>query len=100
MQPSELLRSYLEKHLRGGVTAHEGCTCGRGDHARVLIFRVDGEVIAAVVPESRALSPAEFGEALGATCVERMEALEPTAAAPKLFRPLAGELVQCGGLCR
>lgn len=80
MNPSEALREYLESHLHSALEREDECTCGHENHACVLFFLVDGQVVAAVVPEARALGASELAEALGGAHAERLSTLEPEVA--------------------
>jgi hypothetical protein len=80
MKPSAALREYLERHFHATLEAESGCSCGHENHVCAHFFRVDGRVVAAVVPESRALSPSDLAEALGGSRVERLTSVEPEAA--------------------
>jgi hypothetical protein len=68
----EELRDHLRQHFSESVPNEQICTCGAPDHARILLFRVNAQPAAAIVPEAAKLSTAQLAEALAVARVESL----------------------------
>ncbi len=66
------LRLRFRREVRGEPT----CTCGAADHARIHLFRVNGQPATVVVPEAYELSAHGLARALGGAHVEALSAAE------------------------
>jgi prolyl-tRNA editing enzyme YbaK/EbsC (Cys-tRNA(Pro) deacylase) len=75
MKPIRVLHDLLKQEFPNTVKDEVLCTCGAGNHVRVLFFRIDHEPAAVILPEGADLDPADFAEAVGGH-VERLEAGE------------------------
>jgi len=64
------LHTHLRQYFRGDIRREPECTCGNPNHARVLLFRVNGLPASAIVPEGYELSPALLSQALAGARVE------------------------------
>jgi len=59
------LRGYLEQHHPKATQGELRCTCGAGNHVRVIFFRVNGQPASVLLPEGAWLSAQELQDALG-----------------------------------
>jgi len=66
------LRNHLQQYFPLDVHREPECSCGDPNHARILLFRVNGMAASAVVPEGYELSPARLSHALAGARVEPM----------------------------
>lgn len=66
------LRSHLRQYFPPDIPEEPECSCGNPNHARILLFRVNGQPTAAIVPESYELSAAHLSQALAGARVELM----------------------------
>ena len=64
------LRGYLEQHHPHSVRGELRCTCGAGNHVRVLFFRVNGQPASVLIPEGAWISAQELQDILGKDRVE------------------------------
>jgi hypothetical protein len=70
------LREYLQTQPRRQFRNERVCTCGESNHARMVMFRVEGRSVAAIVPEYASLDSEQFRRAIGAAHVQRMDEAE------------------------
>ena len=70
------LRNDLRQHIPQSVSSEHTCSCGASNHARIFLFRLNGEPATAIVPEARALNTAKLAEALPGTRVESLSVAE------------------------
>jgi len=66
----------LSLRFRRDVHREPTCTCGAPDHARLLLFRVDGQPVTVIIPEAYELSAQALSRVLGGARVEPMSAAE------------------------
>ena len=66
------LRDHLRQFLPKDIRKETECSCGNPNHARILLFRVNGLPTPVIVPEGYELSPARFSQALAGARVEPM----------------------------
>jgi prolyl-tRNA editing enzyme YbaK/EbsC (Cys-tRNA(Pro) deacylase) len=66
------LRNHLQQYIPDHVRRELECSCGDPNHARILLFRVNGLPASAIVPEGYDLSSARFSQALAGARVEPM----------------------------
>jgi len=64
------LRNHLRQYFPRELHAERNCTCGSPNHARILLFRVNGLPASAIVPEGYELSAALLSGALAGARVE------------------------------
>jgi len=64
------LRSHLQQYFHADIRREPNCSCGNPNHARVLLFRVNGLPTSAVVPEGYELTAARLSQALAGARVE------------------------------
>ena len=76
MRLQRAVRDYLWQHFPGNVHTEPWCTCGSANHARIALFRVNGQPAAAVVPEARELSSGQLRRALCGSQVEPLAEAE------------------------
>lgn len=66
------LRNHLQQYFPQDVRREPECSCGDPNHARILLFRVNGMAASAVVPEGYELSAPRLSHALAGARVEPM----------------------------
>ena len=66
----------LRLRFRRDVHREPACSCGAPDHARMVLFRVDGQPVTVVVPEAYELSTSALSRVLGGARVEAMSAAD------------------------
>lgn len=66
------LRNHLQQYFPQEVRREPECSCGDPNHARILLFRVNGMAASAVVPEGYELSAPRLSHALAGARVEPM----------------------------
>jgi prolyl-tRNA editing enzyme YbaK/EbsC (Cys-tRNA(Pro) deacylase) len=66
------LRSQLYQYFPRDIRKESECSCGNPNHARILLFRVNGLPTSVIVPEGYELSAARFSQALAGARVEPM----------------------------
>ncbi len=66
------LRSHLQQYFSRDIRPEPECSCGNPNHARVLLFRVNGLPTSAIVPEGYELSAVRLSHALAGARVEPM----------------------------
>lgn len=71
-----LLRRCLDERIPGAVRTEVECTCGAPYHARLVPFRVQGQLAVAVIPEGAALTADELRAALRCEAVEKLPSEE------------------------
>jgi prolyl-tRNA editing enzyme YbaK/EbsC (Cys-tRNA(Pro) deacylase) len=76
MKPLQSLRSFLELHYPGTTHEEPLCTCGAGNHVRVIFFRVNHMPAAVVLPEGASLDCQHLAEALKSSSVEPITVAE------------------------
>jgi len=64
------LRSHLLQYFPQDIRQEPTCSCGEPNHARILLFRVNGLPASAIVPEGYELSAARLSQALAGARVE------------------------------
>jgi prolyl-tRNA editing enzyme YbaK/EbsC (Cys-tRNA(Pro) deacylase) len=64
------LRSHLRQYVPREIHNEPWCSCGDPNHARILLFRVNGLPASAIVPEGYELSAAHLSQALAGARVE------------------------------
>jgi prolyl-tRNA editing enzyme YbaK/EbsC (Cys-tRNA(Pro) deacylase) len=69
------VRKYVQQHFPRDTSTERTCSCGDPNHARILLFRVNGLPASVVVPEGYDLSEAQLSRALAGAKVQTM--LEP-----------------------
>jgi prolyl-tRNA editing enzyme YbaK/EbsC (Cys-tRNA(Pro) deacylase) len=77
------LRSHLRQYFPRDIRKEPNCTCGDANHARILLFRVNGLPASAIVPEGYELSAAGLSQALAGARVEAMLESELDATFPE-----------------
>jgi prolyl-tRNA editing enzyme YbaK/EbsC (Cys-tRNA(Pro) deacylase) len=82
MKPLQMLHTFLEQHFPHTTKDEVLCTCGAGNHVRVLFFRVNKQPVSVIVPEGADLLPEQFAEAIGHADVQPMTEAELDAAFP------------------
>jgi len=70
MKPLLALRGFLEQHFPKSVRGEPKCTCGAGNHVRVLFFLVDDQPASAIIPEASRINADELQRVLGARRVQ------------------------------
>ena len=70
------LRDHLRQYFPQDISTEPECSCGNPNHARILLFRVNGQPASAVVPEGYELSATRLSQALSGARVEPMLASE------------------------
>lgn len=70
MKPLLALRGYLEQHFPKSVRGEPKCSCGSGNHVRVLFFLVDDQPASAIIPEASRINADELQRVLGARRVQ------------------------------
>ncbi len=70
------LRSFLKQHFAGDVHEEPWCTCGSGNHVRIVLFRVNGQPATAIIPEGCELGPTRISGALPCAKVEPLSEAE------------------------
>ena len=76
MKLQRALRSYLRQHFPGAVREEPWCTCGSANHARILLFRVNGLPATVIIPEGCELSAAQLARAIPGAQVQPLDAAE------------------------
>lgn len=76
MKLQRILRNYLRQHFPDNFRQEPWCSCGSANHARIILFRVDGEPATVIVPESNELTAAEVRRALPGAGVEPLSEAE------------------------
>jgi prolyl-tRNA editing enzyme YbaK/EbsC (Cys-tRNA(Pro) deacylase) len=66
------LRNHLQQYFPQDIHKETECSCGNPNHARILLFRVNGLATSVVVPEGYELSAARLSQALAGARVEPM----------------------------
>jgi prolyl-tRNA editing enzyme YbaK/EbsC (Cys-tRNA(Pro) deacylase) len=66
------LRNHLQQYFPQDVRREPECSCGDPNHARILLFRVNGLPASAIVPEGYELSAPRLSHALAGARVEPM----------------------------
>jgi hypothetical protein len=70
------LRQHLRLYSRLDVRNEPICSCGAPNHARVFCFRVNGEPVTVIAPETCELSEPQLSDAVGNARVEPLPARE------------------------
>ena len=70
------LREHLRQYDPDSIHAEPWCSCGAPNHARIFLFRVDGQPATALVPEAFELTSEAFGRILPGAKVERISEAE------------------------
>jgi prolyl-tRNA editing enzyme YbaK/EbsC (Cys-tRNA(Pro) deacylase) len=70
------LRNHLRQHFPKDVFTEPTCSCGAPDHARIFLFRVNGQPTTAIVPEAYELTTAQLARVLAGARVESLPAAE------------------------
>lgn len=65
MKPLQTLHVFLEQHFPYSVKDEVLCTCGAGNHVRVLFFRVNHQPATVIIPEGADLLPEHLAAAIG-----------------------------------
>ena len=73
MKPFLALHEYMKEHFPRTLRDEVLCTCGAGNHVRLLFFRVDGQPVTAIVPEGLSLNAEQLGESIGSKQVHALE---------------------------
>jgi len=73
----------LQQYFPRDVQSEPECSCGNPNHARILLFRVNGLPASAIVPEAYELSAARLSQALAGAHVETMLESELDAVFPE-----------------
>jgi len=66
------LRNHLRLHFPLDIHREPECSCGDPNHARNVLFRVNGEPASVVVPEGYEITAARLSQALAGARVEPM----------------------------
>lgn len=69
------LRNRLQQYFPRDIHTERTCSCGDANHARILLFRVNGLPASVIVPEGYDLSGVQLSRALAGAKVQSM--LEP-----------------------
>jgi prolyl-tRNA editing enzyme YbaK/EbsC (Cys-tRNA(Pro) deacylase) len=69
------LRKYVQQYFPRDISTERTCSCGDPNHARILLFRVNGLPASVIVPEGYDLSEVQLSRALAGAKVQSM--LEP-----------------------
>ena len=77
------LRNHLRQHFPQDVPTEPTCSCGAPDHARIFVFRVNGQPTTAIVPEACELSAAQLSRVLAGARVESLPVAELDAIFPE-----------------
>lgn len=77
------LSSHLKQYFPRDIRKEPKCSCGEPNHARVLLFRVNGLPASAIVPEGYELSAAQLSRALAGAHVEPISDSELDAIFPE-----------------
>ena len=72
MKPILALHEYMKEHFPRTLRDEVLCTCGAGNHVRILFFRVDGQPVSTVLPEGVTLSAEQLEGSIGAGHVEAL----------------------------
>lgn len=70
------LRNRLYLYFRRDVHDEPACSCGAANHARIFLFRVNGEPAMVVAPETSALNASQLSLILDNARVEPLSAPE------------------------
>jgi len=70
MKPIIALHNYLKLHFPRVLRDEVLCTCGAGNHVRLLFFRVNGQPATVVLPEGIDVTAEQLGQAIGGGKVE------------------------------
>lgn len=76
MNPHRALGNYLRQNFPGNVHTEPWCSCGSANHVGVFLFRVNGQLATAIVPEGCELSAAQLRRALPGAQVELLSEAE------------------------
>jgi len=79
MKHLTILREYLDQRMPGSTRPEIDCTCGALNHAAVHFFRVHGQPVAAICPETRPLTAEDLERAVGHGPVEPLASRESAA---------------------
>ncbi|MBI3664381.1 MAG: YbaK/EbsC family protein [Acidobacteria bacterium] len=82
MKPILALQSYMKEHFPRTLRDEVLCTCGAGNHVRLLFFRVDGQPVTVVISEGVELSTAQLADAIGSSRVQLLQEPELDAIYP------------------
>jgi prolyl-tRNA editing enzyme YbaK/EbsC (Cys-tRNA(Pro) deacylase) len=72
MKPILALRDFMKEHFPRTLRDEVLCTCGAGNHVRLLFFRVDGQPATVVIPEGFDLSAEQLTASIGHARVEKL----------------------------
>jgi prolyl-tRNA editing enzyme YbaK/EbsC (Cys-tRNA(Pro) deacylase) len=75
MNAQRELRNYLQQYFPQDIHKETECSCGNPNHARIVLFRVNGLATSVIVPEGYELGATRLSQALAGARVEPM--LEP-----------------------
>ena len=75
MKPIVALHEYMKEHFPRTLRDEVLCTCGAGNHVRILFFRVDGKPVTVILPEGVTLNAEQLEDSIGTAHVEAL--LEP-----------------------
>ena len=76
MKLQRSLRNLLLQYFPEALRYEPWCSCGAPNHTRVMLFRVDGQPAAAVVPENFELTESRLSEALAGARIEPLTEVE------------------------
>lgn len=80
MKLQRALREHLRQFDADAIHSEPWCSCGSPNHARIFLFRVNGQPVTALVPESCDLTAETFGEVLRDARIELINEAELDAA--------------------
>lgn len=76
MMLQRALREYLRQHFPAALREEPWCSCGTANHARLVLFRVNGQPTTAIVPEGCELTAVQMRRALPEAHVDPLAAEE------------------------
>jgi prolyl-tRNA editing enzyme YbaK/EbsC (Cys-tRNA(Pro) deacylase) len=93
VKPIQALHEFLQIHFPNVLRSEVLCTCGAGNHVRIVFFRVNHLPAAVVLPEGADLSAEALSQAVAGADVEPLpvDDLDNTYVDSELGRPLPFE---------
>lgn len=76
MKLQRALREHLRQYNPDAIHAEPWCSCGSPNHARIFLFRVNGQPVTALVPESYDLTTEAFARVLPDSEIELISEAE------------------------